>query len=377
MLLAVSLFALTFCVAAVYSLRTNAAAARRVPNTVLAEARGVDARQEAEPVRMAQNTASLANSAPRAGSASGATKNGAVGCLGRIEPTDGVLKMTGGYLDGRPQRVSELDVKEGDQVRAGQLLVVLDGKDQLETAVHLADARVDLARTRLAQVKAGSRPSDIAAQKAQVAELKASLQNARTEYQRYQRLHEKTDVSAAELDSRRLAVETTEEKLHQAEEHLKSIAEVRQTDVDVAESELRVSQAEAAHARAQLKTAMVYAPANGRILKVHAYPGEEPGPDGLLDLGKTDVMYVEAEVYETDIARVRPGQRATITSDVFPSTLSGVVERVGYTLSKNTVLPLDPVAYADARVFKVRIRLDNGNEVAGLINSKVNVVIQP
>ena len=79
LLLAVSLFALTFCVAAIYSLRTNAAAARRVPNTVLAEARGVDPRDAADPMRMAQNTASLANSASQAGSSHGGTMTGPVG----------------------------------------------------------------------------------------------------------------------------------------------------------------------------------------------------------------------------------------------------------------------------------------------------------
>jgi len=300
-----------------------------------------------------------------------------VGCLGRLEPQDGVLQIKGGYIEGRPQRVRELKVKEGDQVHAGELLAVLDGKDQLETAVRLAAARVELARTRLAQVKAGAKASDIAAQKAQVNELKANLENARTEFQRYQRLHQKTDVSSAELDARGLAVESTEQKLQQAEERLKSISEVRATDVDVAQSELGVASAEEAHARAQLQTAMVYSPANGRVLRIYAYPGTEPGPDGLLDLGKTDVMYVVAEVYETDIARVRPGQHALIRSDSFRGNLSGVVETVGNTLSKNSVLPIDPVSYADARIFRVHIRLDKGNDVSGLINSKVNVVIQP
>lgn len=88
-------------------------------------------------------------------------------------------------------------------------------------------------------------------------------------------------------------------------------------------------------------------------------------------------MYIEAEVYETDIARVRVGQRAVASSDLFSGNLSGVVETVGSSLSKASVLPVDPVSYADARVFKVRIRLDKGTDVSSLINTKVNVVIQP
>ena len=244
--LAITVVGLIVCVA-VYFRRNNIAATNQTPSTVLADS---------------------APTASRSGTA--------VGCLGRIEPLDGVLQVPGGYLDGRPQRVRELKVQDGDQVRAGQLLAVLI-QDQLETALHLAEARVQLARARLAQVKAGARESDIAAQKAQVSEARAALGNARAEYQRFQTLHEQTDVSTAELDARRLAVETSEQKLQQAEQRLKSVSEVRPTDVEIAESELRVANAEVAHARAQLRSAMVYAPANGRVLKIHAYPGLSRG----------------------------------------------------------------------------------------------------
>lgn len=88
-------------------------------------------------------------------------------------------------------------------------------------------------------------------------------------------------------------------------------------------------------------------------------------------------MYVVAEVYETDVARVHRGQAATVTSDLFPGTVSGVVETVGTTLAKAEVLPLDPVAFADARIFRVRVRLQDANQVSQFINGKVNVVIRP
>jgi HlyD family secretion protein len=303
--------------------------------------------------------------------------NGAVACLGRIEPQDGVLQITAAYFEGRPQRVQELKVKQGDYVRAAQLLAVLDGKEQLQTNLSLAEARVDLARALLTQVKTGVRPSDIAAQQAQVRELQAALDHAQAEYHRYEVLHEKTDVSTAELDERRLAVQTSEQKLREAQERLTSISEVRATDVAVAESELHVAMAEAARARAQLGNAMVYSPVAGHVLKIHAYPGEEISPQGLLDLGKTDAMYVEAEVDEADIARVQAGQHAAISGDLFPGKLSGVVETVGTTIAKRDVLPLDPVSFADARIFNVRIRLDGGTDVSRFINGKVNVVIHP
>jgi HlyD family secretion protein len=321
--------------------------------------------------------ATTALSGTGASSTQAVAHTGAVGCLGYIEPPDGVLQVTAPYLEGRPQRVLELKVKQGDQVHQGQLLAILDGRQQLQAGLHLANARVDLARARLSQVTAGASGSDVAAQKAAVSQLQAALENARSEYHRYEVLHQQTDVSAADLDARKLNVQTSEHKLEEAQERLKSISQVRPTDIDVAQSDLRVASAEAESARVNLNLAMVHSYATGRVLKIHAYPGEEAGPQGLLELGKSGPMYVEAEVYETEITRVHPGQQAAITSDLFSGTISGVVETVGATIDKAAVLPLDPVAYADQRVFKVWIRLNDGDRVAGLIHGKVNVVIQP
>jgi len=318
-------------------------------------------------------------------SASTAPKNAAgvgdpratVACLGHIEPQNGVLRISAAYLDGRPQRVSELKVKQGDRVSAQQVLAILDGNSQLQTSVRVADAKVDLAQAKLSQIKAGSSEPEIAAQKAEVEQLQAALENAREEYARYAGLRKNTDVSAAELESRALAVTTTTRKLEQAQAHLKDISQVRTTDLDIAESELRVAVAQSEAARTNLNAGVVRSPIVGEVLRILAHEGEEVGTEGLLDLGKTDSMYVVAEVYETDVARVRPAQLATITSDLFPGKMTGVVEVVGTTLAKNDVLPLDPVAFADARVFKVWIRLNEGERVTGLIHGKVNVVIQP
>jgi HlyD family secretion protein len=301
----------------------------------------------------------------------------AVGCLGHIEPQDGVLQVTAPYFEGHPQRVIHLNVKEGDLVHAGQLLATLDGKEQLQSSVNLAEARVELARSRLAQVKGGASSSEIAAQRTAIDRAQASLTNAQSEYRRFEALQQQKDVSAADLEARRLIVQTDEQNLEEAKQRFQTIAAVRPTDVAVAESELDVALAELRSAQLNLKSATVYAPASGRIVAIHAHAGEEPGQQGLLELGKTDSMYVVAEVYETDIARIRQGQNAIITSDLFPGHLSGSVERVGDVIAKAAVLPVDPVAFADARIFKVWIRLQDGQRAAGLIHGRVNVVIHP
>jgi multidrug efflux pump subunit AcrA (membrane-fusion protein) len=74
-----------------------------------------------------------------------------------LAPENGVIGVAAPYVFGRPSLVRELRVKDGDRVRAGQPLAILDGNDQLQAALDQCRARVAVARSRLAQVKAGPR----------------------------------------------------------------------------------------------------------------------------------------------------------------------------------------------------------------------------
>lgn len=88
-------------------------------------------------------------------------------------------------------------------------------------------------------------------------------------------------------------------------------------------------------------------------------------------------MYVVAEVYETDINRIRIGQNATITSDGVTQKLAGTVDDIGWQIGTKDVLGTDPVADTDARVVKVKIRLNeqDSQKVANLTNLQVNAII--
>src|SRR5437763_9367613 len=131
------------------------------------------------------------------------------------------------------------------------------------------------------------------------------------------------------------------------------------------------------HARAELERMIVRAPADGRVLKIHAHRGEEVGPQEILELGKTNRMYVVAEIYETDIPRIRMGQKAEISGELLPERLSGTITQIDSQVTKSELLPGDTAAFADTRVVKVKIQLENGERAARLIYGKVDVVIRP
>jgi HlyD family secretion protein len=139
---------------------------------------------------------------------------------------------------------------------------------------------------------------------------------------------------------------------------------------DVARAHLR-------YAEAELARSTVRAPFDGRVLEIHARTGERVGPKGILELGRTDEMYAIAEVYETDVRRIKVGQRAEVSSPALVSPIHGVVERVGMKIGKLDALSTDPAARTDARVVEVEIRLDDSEPVKSLTNLQVEIAIAP
>jgi hypothetical protein len=73
----------------------------------------------------------------------------------------------------------------------------------------------------------------------------------------------------------------------------------------------------------------------------------------------------------------RAGQKAVISADFLSQPATGVVERIARDVSKLTALPDDALQFADGRVFKVRIRVADPERVAGRINAKVAIRIEP
>lgn len=300
-----------------------------------------------------------------------------ISCLGRIEPKDGVVSISVRSLSGQPSIMGELKVHEGDWVKAGQVVAVLDSHRQLEEGVRNLSAQVAVARSRLAIARTGARKGDLAAQQAEIARLEAALAGARINADRHEALYQKQAATVTDRDQSRLQVETTTQMLNAARSRLLSLEEVRDVDVKLAEAEVQAAMANVAKAEVDLEPSIVRAPFSGRVLRIHAYPGEEVGPKGVLELGRTDQMYVIGEVIESDVHRVRTGQKATITSEAFAQPLHGEVDSIGTQVIKEDLSPTDPSSFSDARVVEVKIRLDDSSAASRLIHGKVTAVIEP
>lgn len=332
-----------------------------------------------------RNTPAAANSAPAN------QVQGTISALGRLEPEGTVIRIAAPSALGS-SRVSQLLVKEGGPVKEGQVIAVMDVRERLLAAAMQAEAQVIEAQRKLDQARsAGATPSQVEAQlrlvdaKREEAERRnLEVQDAQRELDRYTKLYKDGAISGSEVDRRSLTLQTAKRALNQAVKELEqagelgqSLTEVRGVDVRRAEAELQVALANLERAKADLNTSIVRSPITGQVIKIHAYPGEQVGQDGIAELGRTNQMFAVAEVYETDIAKVRPGQRARITSPAFNGPISGVVDQVGLEIRKNDVLNTDPAEDTDTRVVEVKIRLDNSRPIAGMTNLQVRVEILP
>ena len=305
-------------------------------------------------------------------SAAPASPAGVAG-LGRIEPGDGVVVVAVRSPVGTPI-VARLQVKKGETVQAGQVLAELDNKTELAAAVQHAASVTEVARKRLAQARAGAKPSDLSAQQAEIERLETELANARTDEKRYASLG--NNVSAEELDRLKLRVETTMKSLGAARERLTSLTEVRAVDVEVAEAQLQEAIRAEARAQADARTSTILAPIEGRVIEINAWPGEQVGSNGLLELAPNAPMYAVAEIAETDAARVRVGQPATISGGSLDKPLQGTVERISSKVLQNAIMPVSPENFSDARVVEVWIRIADSSAVIDRIHMRVDVVIQ-
>ncbi len=328
----------------------------------------------------------------------------AISALGRLEPQGEVVKVASPSALGT-SRIVKLMVKEGDTVKQGQVIAILDSYDRSVATLLQAQSQAQESDRNLARVRAGAKSGDIEAQAGNVEaarananalgvnalRLKAELDIAKAEYKRFEDLRRDGAISDSLLDAYKLKAITLEGQLLQAQQQIQqaafqlkqseglltSVREVRPTDIQFAEAQLQTAIVNVKKAEVDLDLAQVRAPIDGQVLKINSKTGEVVSQtNGVMDLGNTSQMYVVAEIYETDIGKVKVGQTATIESEAFEWLITGKVERIGLRIAKNDVLGTDPAAKTDVRVIEVKIKLDDSTKVSGLTNLQVRVKIE-
>lgn len=304
------------------------------------------------------------------------TQSRAVTAPGRIRPRDGIVTIAAPATAVGGAIVDELHVQEGDWVERDQVLAVSKGRDELEADLAASERRIDVARAKLVALQSGGKREDIQALQAEVQSEEANLAQLEADTRRAAQLSAEHVLSAAALEAQQARLSVAARVLEAKKARLQGLSSVRPADVAVATAELAAAKADAEAARATLAGQYVRAPSAGRVLRIHAYPGQAIGAEGLLSFAQTDEMFVDAEVVEHDIARIRTGQIAHVTGDSLDTSLEGTVDRIGFLVGAREVFEIDPSAFADSRIVHVLIRMKDPAAVERLINARVTVEIE-
>lgn len=279
-------------------------------------------------------------------------------------------------------RMTELNVKEGDWVKKGQVIARLDptqlqqqrlrdaaaistaqsNYDQLNTSIQFQEAtlesdiatrRAELAeaQAKLDALLAGSRPQEIQQAEASVADARAQLEWARSDWDRAQTLYKNEDISTQQFDQARQRFNSATAQLQSAEQKSSMVKEgPRKEDIAGARAQVARSQAAVATAEAnrielarkrqelvarraqieqargqagisdaQLNDTVIYAPIDGVVLVKSAEAGEVlAAGTTIVTVGDLDHPWLRAYVGETDLGRVKLGQQVKLSTDSYP-----------------------------------------------------------
>ncbi len=218
-----------------------------------------------------------------------------------------------------PGRVLERLVDEGDRVKAGQLVARLDSAD-LEQEVELRRAERAAAQATLAELEAGSRVEEIGQGEATLAKAQAEFGRLKIDYARQQELYRKEVISTRELDAARSAFETAEAQLRLAKEQLTLLRKgPRKEKIDQARAMQKQTQAALALAETRLGYATLSAPLSGVVLAKNIEPGEQVAAGTpVVSVADIESVWLRAYINETDLGRVKLGQKAQVTTDTWP-----------------------------------------------------------
>lgn len=273
--------------------------------------------------------------------------------------------------------VTDFTITEGDRLEKGDIVASLYSEPEqrhlaaLQAEVATMRARLDYERTRLElgqqQFQGGLTITSQELDSSRAAEeaARSRLTSAREDYKRTEALYKKGSISKQRRDQDYYAYQTARAEYQRAKQEVavsRSQAdnahvgflngvqvplpppEVMRSHVKVAENQLVRAEADLEEEKVRIRDLQVPSPIGGVVNKTLADQGEYVGAgQPLLMMHDPDDLWVEANIKETDIGKLRPGQPVAITVDAYPDEhFAGEVRIVGRAATSQFALLPDP-----------------------------------
>lgn len=289
-----------------------------------------------------------------------------------------------------PGHLAKLLVDEGQKVKAGQIIAVLDDGDSKAQLAH-AEAALAVARTGLqtsetgvslqttqTSAQIGQAESAVNAAKASLATANANAAKARADLKRIERLFGAGGTSQQALESARTTMTAAESSVTAAASQLRSAEEglrlaqagsqqvvIKKGGVATVEAQINQAQAAVNIAKLQLEHATITSPVDGVVARRMANVGEQVSTgQGVYSISELGNLWVSAYVEETHIRRVKPDAAVDVRIDAYPNKVyRGKVSEIGaVTGSQFSLLPQNNAAGNFTKVVQrlpVRIRVED------------------
>lgn len=251
----------------------------------------------------------------------------------------GIIEATQANLSFQvPGRVAQVNVQEGQSVTKDQIIAELD-RAEFESRYAQAKANLDRAQKTKQQLETvldisrKTLPSEVARATANVKSVKDTLKDAEKNYKRFEDLFRNGVITEKERDTMKLNYDVAKSRLAESESVLK-LAQGNLTRIDAAEQDIEVATAQINSISASLNQASIQlaytqlkSPIDGIITSRNIEPGETVN-SGREVLAVSDLSRVDLKIFvdETEIGKVKPGQKADVKVDTFPDkTYTGTI----------------------------------------------------
>ena len=288
-----------------------------------------------------------------------------------------------------PGKLKQVLVEEGEQVTKGQIIAILENADfqaQVQTAKmqietlrrqkETAGARILQTRAERARIYNGARPEERREARQTYEQTLPSVEQAKRETARRQKLYDSGDISREELERTRRDLETLEKQSNATREKYNVVnAAARRDDLQKADAAIllaenqtsefdaliREAEARVKTAQANLEKTIIRAPLTGVVLRKRLKDGESVSPEnetGIVSIADVSALRVRVDLDERDVAKIKENQNAFVTADAYgEQKFQGKIIRIGRILGRKNFRTERPTEKVDTKILEVLIEL--------------------
>lgn len=260
--------------------------------------------------------------------------------------------------------ISELKIKEGDRVKAGQIIARISRPD-LEAQLLRDEAALVKATVQLTDLEKGSRNQEVQEATANLAAAQAVFDKAKTDLARLQSLYRDGAISAQQLDAAQSSYDVARNSLLANQSRQSLVEEGNRPDtIEAQRLEVKRSQAIVDASRALLDDTVVTSPLDGVVLTKNYESGEYVNPgSAIATIGEMEDCWVKIYISSTQIGLIQVGQPVEVRVDAFPDKpFSGTIKEI----SQNAEFtPRQSITQRERAnlVFMVKVKIDNSQGV--------------